>query len=111
MCHVPPGGRKVSPAWGRTDLAHKVPKVGRKRTTRITIETDQVLVLRGCYSSRRWCSQCGADVDFVSFEEASVVAQTAPQALLKLLEGNTLHLLGEVQGLPRICVNSLLKMT
>src|ERR1700756_4562153 len=42
------------------------------KQTRITIETDSLLILRGRSSSRAWCSQCAAEVETIALEDMGV---------------------------------------
>jgi hypothetical protein len=41
------------------------------KQTRITIETESLLVLHGRTSRRIWCSQCVAEVEVIALEEGS----------------------------------------
>jgi hypothetical protein len=49
---------------------------GAPARTRITIETDQALIIRRRRSTRGWCGACGHDVEMVSLQEAAVIAGT-----------------------------------
>lgn len=43
----------------------------RKIVTEITIETDQVLVVRRRQVIRRWCAACRAETEFIRREEGN----------------------------------------
>jgi hypothetical protein len=43
--------------------------VSVRRTTLITIETDQVLIIRRRHAIRAWCRECGAEADFMPAEQ------------------------------------------
>jgi hypothetical protein len=45
----------------------------RKRME-VTVETDQVLIIRRRRSTRGWCGQCGREVEIVSLEDAAAIA-------------------------------------
>jgi len=79
-----------------------------KRTTRITIETEQLLVIRRRSSVRAWCEQCAAEVDLVPIEDAAELAQVDVGTIQHLLNGERFHW-SQSGGLVRICLNLLLK--
>jgi hypothetical protein len=79
-----------------------------KRTLRITIETERLLVIRRGAAERVWCEQCAALVDMVSLESAAELARVAAGAIQRLLDREKLHL-STSSGPVRICLNSLLK--
>lgn len=78
-----------------------------KKTTRITIETEQLLVIRRRTSVRAWCQQCAAEVDMVLIEDAAELAQVDVRMIRDLLNVERFH--WSQSGLLRICLNSLLK--
>jgi hypothetical protein len=45
----------------------------RKRME-VTVETDQVLIIRRRRSTRGWCQECGREVEIVSLEDAAAIA-------------------------------------
>jgi len=45
----------------------------RKRME-VTVETDQVLIIRRRRSTRGWCQECGSEVEIVSLEDAAAIA-------------------------------------
>jgi hypothetical protein len=49
----------------------------RKRLE-ITIETEQMLIVRRRYSTRLWCSKCGCETDFVPLDQIVPRKQTRP---------------------------------
>jgi len=80
-----------------------------KRTTRITIETERTLILRGANSARAWCTRCSAEVDTVVLETASVLAQVDHLTIQRWLETEELHAAQMKDRSARICLDSLLK--
>jgi len=42
--------------------------LSKQKRTEITIETDQLLIIRRRHSTRLWCHECGRDADFVPWE-------------------------------------------
>ncbi|HXL23656.1 MAG TPA: hypothetical protein VOA78_14420 [Candidatus Dormibacteraeota bacterium] len=79
-----------------------------KRTVRITIETERLLVIRHGASVREWCQQCATEVDMVPLESAAEVGQVAAGVIQRLLDNERLHL-SNSSGLVRICLNSLFR--
>jgi hypothetical protein len=45
----------------------------RKRME-VTVETDQVLIIRRRRSARGWCRECAREVEIVTLEEATAIA-------------------------------------
>jgi hypothetical protein len=84
--------------------------VAGKKTTRITIESEQVSITRWSGSSpRSWCQSCGAEVDMLSLEHASAMAQVLPHRILADSEAKRLHTTEAPDGSMQICLPSLLK--
>lgn len=78
------------------------------KQTKITIESDSLLILRGRSSSRAWCSQCGADAEMIALENVGVVSNLDRPALEAWLNSGELHRLQGTDGSAQVCVNSLL---
>jgi len=81
---------------------------GRKKTE-ITIETDQVLVIRRRRSSRAWCRECGSDVDMVGLADVGMLTGISGHALQDHAEGCGWHVFESGNGTALICLPSLLK--
>jgi hypothetical protein len=78
------------------------------KQTKITIETDSLLVLRGRSSTRAWCPQCGADAEMVALENVAVVSNLDRPALEAWLNSGELHRSQAADGSALVCLNSLL---
>jgi hypothetical protein len=78
------------------------------KQTRITIETDSLLILRGRSSVRAWCSRCAAEVEMIALEDMGVISNLDPPELEEWLNSGELHRLQATGGLALICLNSLL---
>jgi hypothetical protein len=70
------------------------------RTTKITIETEGLLVIRQARTVVTWCPGCQAEVDVVLLGE-----ETAQ--LLSRLPPGTLHIWSPPEGPVQICLRSL----
>jgi hypothetical protein len=51
----------------------------------ITIETDEVTIIRRHHAHRIWCRECAREVEVVGLEEAGVLAGMTQPALLKAI--------------------------
>jgi hypothetical protein len=79
------------------------------RKTRITIETDSLLVVRGRRSLRAWCPNCGADVDMVPIGDLGVISNMPPPEVEAWIQSEDLHHSKTADGAPLVCLNSMLK--
>lgn len=81
----------------------------KKRKTRITVETDRVLVIRGSKAPvTGWCDKCGGPVNMVTPDQAAVLARVSLRAIYRRVESETLHFVEMQHGSLLICINSLL---
>jgi len=77
--------------------------------TRITIETDSLLVLRGRRPLRAWCSQCGAECEMVALNALGVISNLPVPEVEAWLQSEDLHRTKSADGSCLICLNSMLK--
>jgi hypothetical protein len=78
------------------------------KLTRITIETDSLLILHGRTSDRVWCQQCEAEVGAIALENVGVISNLERDALQDWLNSGELHRLQRADGSTLICLNALL---
>ena len=78
------------------------------KQTKITIETDSLLILRGRNSSRAWCAQCGAEAEMIALENVGVISNLERAAVEEWLNAGELHRSNAANGSALICLNSLL---
>lgn len=83
-------------------------RLATKKTVRITIESERLLVIRYGASVREWCEQCASEVDMIPLESAAELGQVASGTIQRLFDNEKLHL-SKLSGPVRICLNSLLK--
>jgi hypothetical protein len=81
-----------------------------KKTTRITIETERVLTLRGGRQGRIWCERCGAESEIVTLEALGNLVPEGSEKIQQWLDKGELHWSESPQGLVRICLRSLLRL-
>jgi hypothetical protein len=79
------------------------------KQTKITIETESLLVLRGRISLRAWCPQCGAEGDMIVLGDIGVISNLAPSDVKAWFECEAIHHSQAADGTQLICLNSLLK--
>jgi hypothetical protein len=78
------------------------------KQTRITIETDSLLILRGRSSVRAWCSRCAAEVEMIALEDMGVISNLERPELEEWLNSGELHRFQAADGSALTCLNSLL---
>jgi len=84
--------------------------VAGKRRVRITVESDRVWIIRQCGSlTRTWCEGCGAEVEFVSMEQASAVTGRSVDEVRVSVLIAKLHTSAGGGKAMRICLRSLLE--
>ncbi|HTZ97462.1 MAG TPA: hypothetical protein VMB18_13765 [Terriglobales bacterium] len=77
--------------------------------TKITIETDSMLVLRGRRALRAWCPQCAAEGEMIPLGGIGVISNLSPAEVEIWLESEAIHHSQATDGTSMICLNSLLK--
>ncbi len=78
------------------------------KETKITIETDSLLILRGRNSLRTWCPACTAESEMIALESVGVISNLDRPALEAWLNSGDLHRSLAADGSSLICLNSLL---
>ena len=77
--------------------------------TKVTIETDSLLVLRGRRAMRAWCPQCAVESEMIPLEGIGVISNLTPAEVEGWLESEAIHYSQATDGTSLICLNSLLK--
>ncbi|HET7891041.1 MAG TPA: hypothetical protein VFL34_05925 [Candidatus Sulfotelmatobacter sp.] len=78
------------------------------KRTKITIENDSLLILRGRNSRRTWCPQCQTEREMIALENLGVISNLDRPALEQWLNSGELHRVETADGSAMICLNSLL---
>lgn len=85
--------------------------VMKKRTTRITFESERLLVIRQPTSRACcWCAGCQAEVPVITAEDAAIVADRSLAAICREIDAAHLHATEAGEGVLLVCLNSLLKL-
>jgi hypothetical protein len=78
------------------------------KKTRITVENEQVLIIRRRGCARRWCWECGREAEMVEFAQAAALSGVAQRSIRDVAKKRKWHLAEAVDGTPLICLDSLL---
>ena len=79
------------------------------KETKITIETDSLLILRGRSSLRAWCPDCASKVEMIPLDCVGVISNLGPPEVEAWIRSEDLHHTQAADGAPMICMNSMLK--
>jgi hypothetical protein len=79
------------------------------KRTKITIETESLLILRGRRSPRAWCPQCGVEGEMIVLGDLGVISNLTPSDVEAWFECEAIHRSRSEDGTELICLNSLLK--
>jgi hypothetical protein len=88
---------------------------GYKRTE-ITVETEQIWVIRKSQTRRGWCAECGREVDMVKLDEGGVIpGRVAPPLTAQPMlpgcgDSRGWHWSLAEDGKPLVCLESLPRM-
>ena len=92
--------------------AVQTPHKAMKRTKTITIETQQVQVIRrrsGDLVLEAWCQGCAAQVTWVTPDAATHRTGQTTRELYRQVEAGALHFLETADGGLLLCLDSLFK--
>jgi len=78
------------------------------KQTKITIETESLLILKGRASNRAWCPDCAAEREVIALEDIGVISNLERSALDEWLNSGNLHRPQAADGSTLICLNSLI---
>ena len=79
-----------------------------KRTTKVTVETHSLTILRTRGSaSVVWCAACGMETQTVTVELAASLCSVTQRTIFRMLEADHLHFNETATGQLLICLESL----
>ena len=73
------------------------------KSTRITIETDSLLIFRGRRSARSWRAGCAEEVEMIALESSEILSDLLPHELKEWLKSGVLHRSQTPRGVEWIC--------
>ena len=94
--------------WAKTST----PLVVGYKKTQITVETDGIWIIHRSRATRRWCAECGREVDMVGLKEAAVLwgkdlQSLTAQPMLPDGDSREWHWSEAPDGSPLLCIESL----
>ena len=78
------------------------------KQTKITIETESLVILRGRNSRRAWCTQCFAEREVIALEEVGIISNLDRSEFEEWVNSGELHRSESSDGSTLICLNSLM---
>ena len=78
------------------------------KTSRVTVETEQVLIIHRAEREAGWCPLCNRPGEFVLLDNACLTNPALAGQIRKWQETGKLHFWSQENGLARICLASLL---
>ena len=83
----------------------------KKITTEITVETEEILIIRRRGSAARpYCRSCREQTRMITIEEAMALASGSLRAILRRVEAGEIHYEETAGGLLLVCPTSLLRL-
>jgi hypothetical protein len=107
--------KTFDPRWGDDTLNRSLcgsdeqkerPSV--KKTTKITIETETLVIVRRAKVTRGWCPDCRAEVDVIALESNTLVESSITGRIQERLGTGKVHSWQPANGPVQICFPSLL---
>jgi hypothetical protein len=77
------------------------------KTTRITIETETLLVIRRAKAVLAWCPGCCAEVEVITLDSDNLAEPVMAAQIQQWLGTGKLHFGGAANGPAQICLTSL----
>ena len=81
----------------------------RRKTEQITVETEQIVIIRRHRVTRGWCGECQNDAYFIPLEEINRLVEAGIIPGSFVASGPSLHLGKSRDGSTVFCANSLVK--
>jgi excisionase family DNA binding protein len=99
---------QLHPATG-SDLGDRLKRKRTIRTTEITIETEERVLLRAIANRRAyttWCTGCGKQVEMVTPEHAAEIADVTLRTIYRWIDAGNIHFV-ENGGQVLVCLPAL----
>jgi hypothetical protein len=78
------------------------------KTTRITVETEHILIIHRAKRVVIWCPLCNREGEFILLDKAAFTEPVIAVQIEKWQAAGRLHLSIQENGLTRVCLDSLL---
>ena len=86
----------------------KMDRPSPMKTTKITVETETLVIVRHAKATRRWCRDCRAEVNVITLDDNTLVDLTATAPIQEWLTAGKLHFRQPATGSVQIWLKSLL---
>jgi hypothetical protein len=77
--------------------------------TKITIQTDSLIVMRGRKPLKAICPECGVETEMIPVSEIGIVSNLPPTEVNAWMQAEGLHRLHAPDGTLLLCLSSMLK--
>lgn len=77
------------------------------RKVEITIQSEQILVVRGIRAGLEWCPQCGRETDMVNLQTAGLLTRADFATVQARIQSGDWHRSAAADGTLRVCLVSL----
>jgi hypothetical protein len=79
-----------------------------KRRTEITVETDEIIIIRQPGRALRiWCKECDRQVMMVTVDQAAAITSRSSRAIFRMAEDGSIHSAETPERFLLICLQSL----
>jgi hypothetical protein len=78
------------------------------KTTRITVETETLMIIRRAKVTLAWCPECHSEAEVIMLDGGSLGERFTAEQIREWIETGSLHFWRTADGLTQICVTSLL---
>lgn len=96
-------------SWRRSKTrVDEMEKKTIKRRTKITVETERLLIVNRHSNRFHWCEACAAPVEHVTPQIAATLIGSTCRRIYRWIETNHFHFIESLDGCVLICLNSLL---
>lgn len=79
----------------------------RTRTTEITVETEETVVIRRPTTVRVWCVKCATAVLAARPEVAAAATSVSPREIYRRVESGAVHFQESADGSLLVCLDSI----
>jgi hypothetical protein len=79
------------------------------KQTKITIETESLLILRARMPIRAWCPMCGSEEEMIPLNEVGIVSNLTLAEVKCWMQAEDLHQVLADEGASLVCLKSMLK--
>ena len=79
------------------------------KTTKITVETETLVIVRHAKATRGWCPDCCAEVNVITLGDNAIADPSTTARIQEWLVAGKLHFRQPAAGPVQVCLTSLLR--